>query len=77
MSDLAHDPLIIDDPRACGVGEGAACCGFFVAGAQFMCGRSLPGINEQLRHRLDMGTMNAKGDPGDTPFPQCQTARLG
>jgi hypothetical protein len=68
--------LVIEDPKLCGLGEGPACCGFLMAGMHFECGREIVGINTTLRARLDAGVMNAKGDPGDAPYPECQTARL-
>jgi len=68
--------LQLADPRACGLGGGEGCCAFLVAGAEgFMCGRTVPGIPEQIRARLIAGTMNAKYDPGTTPFPECQPRR--
>lgn len=70
------DPLLIPEPLDCGMGRGAECCAFLVAGAEgFMCGRTVAGIPEQIRERLAAGTMNAKYDPGDpdeVPFPDCQ-----
>jgi hypothetical protein len=65
--------LLIENPRACGMGEGAGCCAFLVAGGDgFECGKVDPGLAAAIRMRLFAGTMNAKYDPGDLPFPQCQ-----
>lgn len=67
------EPLLISNPTECGLGQGEGCCAFLVAGVEgFMCGRTLPGLPEQIRIRLNEGTMNAKYDPGETPFPECQ-----
>ena len=68
--------LLISDPLECGLGEGPGCCAFLVAGpVGFMCGRTVAGIPEQIRARLDADTMNAKYDPGEIPYPDCQPER--
>jgi hypothetical protein len=78
--------LVIDNPEACGLGEGEMCCAFLTMGGitgrvgppgAMICGRTVPGIEGVIRERLAAGTMRAKGDPGDVPFPECQRARRG
>ena len=75
MSAAATGVLLLADPQPCGLGEGEWCCAFLVASSGFACGRTVPGIAPQIRGRLAAGTMNAKYDPGETPFPECQTSR--
>lgn len=65
------------DPKLCGVGEGAQCCAFLAVMDGFVCGRTIPGMESQIRKRLAEGTMNAQYDPGELPFPECQEARNG
>lgn len=68
--------LVIDNPEACGLGGGEKCCAFLVMGGLgFQCGRTLPGVEMTVMLRLLQGTMVAKYDPGELPFPQCQEAR--
>ena len=70
--------LLISDPEECGLGKGEGCCAFLIAGGEgFMCGRTVPGIPEQIRDRLIAETMNAKYDPGEMPFPECQPFKGG
>jgi len=66
--------LVIDDPKACGVGEGERCCAFLTMGGDWLCGRTYS-VAPAIRARLAAGTMNAKYDPGETPYPECQTQR--
>jgi hypothetical protein len=69
--------LRIDEPIACGLGEGETCCAFLALRGRegFLCGRTVPGIERLIRARLAFGTMVARADPGDTPYPECQKAR--
>ena len=71
------EALRIDEPAACGLGLGERCCAFLVSGATFQCGRMIAGIEATVRARLIQGSMNAKYDPGATPFPQCQPYAKG
>jgi hypothetical protein len=71
------EPLVISDPKLCGLGEGERCCAFLVLGMRFICGRTVDGLAEQIRARLASGTMAASYDPGEVPYPDCQTQREG
>ena len=65
--------LIIENGLACGIGRGEECCAFLTAGREgFLCGRTDDGVRITVLTRLLAGTMNAKYDPGDTPYPECQ-----
>lgn len=73
-----NDTLFLDTPEKCGLGEGETCCAFLsMSGGGFACGRTIPGLEAHVRQRLLEGTMKAKGDPGDAPYPECQRARKG
>lgn len=64
------------EPHLCGMGEGPRCCAFLVNGKDgFVCGREMKGVAAQIRERLRAGTMNAQYDPGETPYPRCQSER--
>lgn len=67
--------LQIENPQLCGLGEGERCCAFLTMGQGFQCGRTLAGIEDHIRVRLAAGTMNAKYDPGDLHYPECQQQR--
>lgn len=67
--------LAIENPKACGIGEGEQCCAFLTMGQGFQCGRTDPSIHATIVARLSAGTTNAKYDPGSTPFPECQSSR--
>jgi len=68
--------VLISEPQLCGMGEGAQCCAFLVAGGDgFECGRASDGMAQLIRERLSAGTMNAQYDPLDLPFPKCQSER--
>lgn len=70
------ETLLLDDPKPCGIGEGAKCCAFLIVGAEgFECGRPLPGLIETVRARLRAGSFTAQYDPGKIPFPECQEKR--
>ncbi len=65
--------LQIENPKECGLGEGKGCCAFLVVGVDgFECGRVMTDVAKTIRARLAAGTMNAKYDPGETPFPECE-----
>lgn len=78
MSQPTDEILLLADPRPCGIGQGEACCAFLMAGPEgFFCGRTAPGLPEQVRARLAAGTLVSKYDPGDeTPYPDCQAKRV-
>lgn len=64
--------LRVDEPEKCGFGAGEECCAFLMLGGiGFVCGRTNR-MEPVIRARLIAGTMNAKYDPGDKPFPECQ-----
>jgi hypothetical protein len=64
----------LQNPEACGRGQGRRCCGYLIYG--FFCGRTItPTIYEMLRAQLLRSEMNANYDPGDTPYPECQRLR--
>lgn len=68
--------LVIDDPEECGLYQKERCCAFLSGTpAQWLCGRTMPGIYLTIRMRLLEGKMNAKYDPGQTPYPQCQPGK--
>ncbi len=67
--------LVITDPKACGMGEGERCCAFLVFGGEWLCGRTMPDVRATVRTRLAEGSMTAKYDPGEVPFPECQRRR--
>ena len=64
--------LMLDNPWACGLGQGKGCCAFLMMSTDFCCGRTDPGLKYAVRARLAEGTMHAQYDPGETPFPGCQ-----
>lgn len=68
-------PLEITDPKLCGLGDRERCCAFLVVGHAWLCGRTF-GVAHHIRDRLAAGTMNAKYDPGTTPYPECQAKCL-
>lgn len=72
MSSLDEVVLTFDDPEECGLGQGEGCCAFLMIGDRWTCGRTVGGVREQVRARLEAGTMNATHDPGDRPFPDCR-----
>lgn len=45
---------------------------FLMMGKTFICGREDPSLKLTVRNRLAAGTMNAKYDPGEVAFPECQ-----
>jgi len=67
--------VVIDDPKRCGIGEGERCCAFLTMGQGWNCGRTESSIAATIRLRLMQGTMNAKYDPGNLDFPECQNQR--
>lgn len=69
---MSDDSLVVD-PMKCGMGHGEACCAF-LAGTpgRFICGRTSKFIALVVRERIEDGTMVAKYDPGETPYPECQ-----
>lgn len=71
--------LEIDEPWKCGIGEGANCCAFLTVPSgvaiSFACGRTDASLSATIRLRLLRGTMNALYDPGNVPYPECQTKR--
>lgn len=65
--------MLIDNPTSCGLGHGEKCCAFLVAGQNgFECGREIKSVAHGIRLRLSAGTINAKYDPGNKPYPECQ-----
>jgi hypothetical protein len=63
--------LLIPNPHACGIGLGAECCAYLIAGREgFMCGR-VTDLVWQLRARAQAGEMNARRTP-TAPYPDCQ-----
>lgn len=76
MSVQDSGPLVIDDPKPCGIGELERCCAFLVVGGRgFECGRTIPGLPEQVRARIAAGSYVSRYDPGDVPYPTCRETR--
>lgn len=69
--------VLIEDPSACGIGEGEKCCAFlFGAPEAFECARANEGMMLMIQRRLWEGTMTARYEPSeDVPFPTCQKER--
>jgi len=68
--------LLIEDPTACGIGEGENCCAFLTMGKDgFECARPIPDVAATIRYRLALGSMNSRYDPGEVAFPECQKQR--
>lgn len=64
--------LLIKSPQGCGVGRGAECCAYLLAGAKgFECGRVDPELKAYIEGRVQRGTYNAKRLPVE-PFNECQ-----
>jgi hypothetical protein len=64
-------PLTVTQARACGMGEGAACCVFLMAGATgFECAQRSE-LADTLFKRAKAGQMHAQRTP-EQDFPACQ-----
>lgn len=64
--------LSVEDAVKCGLGQGAACCAFLVAGGKgFEC-EQRGELADTLFIRAKAGQMNAQRTP-ESDYPTCQT----
>jgi hypothetical protein len=69
--------VLVVDEKKCGIGQGEKCCAFLGGmPGRFVCGREMENVADTIRDRLREGTINARYDPGETPYPECQERRM-
>lgn len=77
---MSDEPLVIENPKLCGLGQGERTCAFLTMGeGGMLCARSMPEVfNAIVQRHFLFGTMNAKFmPPGDVPYPDCQPGEEG
>jgi len=64
--------LTADEAKGCGIGEGAACCAYLLAGGDgFECGQGDILVSPVIEARVRSGQFTARRLP-TLPFPACQ-----